>query len=189
MHAPDSLDTLLTWVRTHFFGKYAGKVMDTDDPLKRGRLRVEVPAVYGPGVGVWALPCVPYAGDGVGFKSFPPAGSNVWIEFEAGDLSHPVWTGFFWGEGELPDEAGSGDNVKLWKTGAVTIQVDDDAGEIVISTTGGATLTLSGDIVGEVSASSLTIDTSGVTADGGGTGKVEVTQVSVRVNNGSFEVT
>ena len=40
------------------------------DPTSRGRLKVKVPAVLGD-VEVWAMPCVPYAGDGVGFYVCP----------------------------------------------------------------------------------------------------------------------
>ncbi len=185
MHS-DALDALMTWVRTHYFGKYAGRVNDNNDPLGKGRLKVEVPDVFGAGVAVWAMPCVPYAGADVGFKSFPEAGTNVWVEFEKGDISYPIWTGFFWGDGEMPSEAGTDGNVKLWKTGAISIKIDDSAGTIVIETTGGAKLTLAADIVGEVGASTLTVDTSGITADAGG--KIEVTSVTVSVNSGALTV-
>ena len=37
--------------------------------------------------------CVPYAGPKVGFVMLPEVGSGVWIEFEGGDVSYPIWTG------------------------------------------------------------------------------------------------
>ena len=46
----------------------------------------------------WALPAVPYAGDGVGFFMIPPIGASVWIEFEHGDPDYPIWTGCFWAD-------------------------------------------------------------------------------------------
>jgi uncharacterized protein involved in type VI secretion and phage assembly len=182
-----NLDTVMTWMRTHYFGKYAGKVADTNDPLGKGRLKVEVPNVFGAGTTVWAMPCVPYAGDQIAFKSFPPAGANVWVEFEQGDPSYPVWVGFFWGDGEMPSEAGQDDNVKLWKTGAFTIQIDDQAGEMTITANSGAKLTIAGEIKAEVSSASATVASGGVTIDGGGA-KVEATQVSVKINDGALEV-
>ncbi len=181
----DALDALMTWVRTHYFGKYAGKVSDNVDPLNKGRLKVIVPDVFGADVGVWALPCVPYAGEGVGFKTFPEAGTNVWVEFEKGDISYPIWTGFFWGDDDMPDDAGEGANIKLWKTGAVTIKIDDEAGEIVIETED-ATLTLKTTIEGKVGQATLTVDSGTITADAGG--KIEVGQTSVTVNSGSLVV-
>ena len=85
-----------------FFGKYRGKVTGTKDPNNLGRIQVEVPAVFGEGKNSWALPCVPYAGKDIGFFTVPPKSSNVWVEFEAGDPNYPIWSGCFWGEGELP---------------------------------------------------------------------------------------
>jgi hypothetical protein len=89
---------------TPFFGKYRGSVVDNVDPLRLGRLSVRVPDVFGDNLG-WALPCVPFAGPGVGFLALPPVGANVWVEFEAGDPDYPVWAGCFWGPNQLPAEA------------------------------------------------------------------------------------
>jgi len=50
----------------------------------------------------WCLPCAPYAGVGAGLFTIPAAGSGVWIEFEAGDVSRPVWVGGWWAVGEAP---------------------------------------------------------------------------------------
>jgi hypothetical protein len=38
----------------------------------------------------------------------PDSGAGVWIEFEAGDVSRPIWSGCWWGDNQLPkDESGS----------------------------------------------------------------------------------
>jgi cytoskeletal protein CcmA (bactofilin family) len=76
-------------------------VLDNVDPLALGRVLAEVPAVPGMRLN-WANPCVPYAGPAVGFFAIPPIGANVWIEFEAGDPSYPIWSGCFWEELEIP---------------------------------------------------------------------------------------
>ena len=56
----------------------------------------------------WALPALPYAGDGEGAWTIPPVGAGVWIEFEAGDVSRPIWTGCWWGSDQRPaDQNGS----------------------------------------------------------------------------------
>lgn len=90
--------------RTQFFGKYRGLVVDINDPLMLARLRADVPAVLGDVTSGWALPCVPYAGDGVGLHTIPPTGAGVWIEFEGGDPDYPIWTGGWWGDGQVPQE-------------------------------------------------------------------------------------
>src|SRR2546427_1710363 len=89
---------LLEYLRTHYFGKYRGTVSDNDDPTARGRIKLKVPAILGD-LEVWAMPCVPYAGDQVGFYSLPPAGAAVWVEFEGGDPSYAIWAGCFWADG------------------------------------------------------------------------------------------
>jgi hypothetical protein len=110
-----------------FFGKYRGKVQSNEDPLLLGRLQVSVPAVLPEGVYCWAMPCVPYAGESVGFLAIPPAQANVWVEFEGGDPDYPIWSGCFWGEGEIPLPAIP--DVKVLKTGAITLTMSDVPGE------------------------------------------------------------
>lgn len=90
--------------KTRFHGKHRGIVADNDDPLMLARIRAEVPGVLGDVTSGWALPCLPYTGDGVGLHLVPPVGAGVWIEFEAGDPDYPIWTGGWWGAGQPPAE-------------------------------------------------------------------------------------
>ena len=76
-----------------FYGKYRGIVTDNGDPSDLGRLKARVPELLGREETGWALPCAPYAGDGSGLYALPEPGTGVWIEFEAGDLSRPIWSG------------------------------------------------------------------------------------------------
>lgn len=84
------------------YGKYRGTVSDNQDPNNLGRIRANVPEILGDEVSGWALPSLPYAGKGSGFFRVPPAGAGVWIEFEAGDVSRPIWTGCWWASNQLP---------------------------------------------------------------------------------------
>ena len=88
-------------MESKFYGKYRGMVDDNNDPTGRGRLSVCVPAVMGEQC-IWALPCVPYAGDNAGFYMIPEPGTLVWVEFEAGDPSYPIWTGCLWPDDQPP---------------------------------------------------------------------------------------
>ena len=91
-----------------FYGKYRGLVANNADPLGLGRLQATVPEVLGEATSGWALPCAPYGGTGCGLFAVPPVGAGVWIEFEAGEVSRPVWTGTWWAAGEPPmDETGA----------------------------------------------------------------------------------
>lgn len=107
-----------------FFGKYRGKVENNVDPLQMGRIQVSVPAVLGDGRLSWAMPCVPYAGKGVGFFAIPPVGANVWVEFEGGDPDYPIWSGCFWGRGEVPAEPAVAE-MKVFKTDSITLILSD----------------------------------------------------------------
>ena len=37
-----------------------------------------------------------------GFFAIPAPGAGVWIEFEAGDVNRPLWTGCWWGTAQVP---------------------------------------------------------------------------------------
>lgn len=89
------------------YGKYRGIVEDVRDPEGRGRVRVRCPVVFGEGISNWALPSVPYSSPGIGLFRVPPVGTQVWVEFEAGDPSFPIYSGCYLGpdEEELVDRA------------------------------------------------------------------------------------
>jgi type VI secretion system (T6SS) baseplate-like injector VgrG len=164
-------------VRT-FFGKYRGTVTGNVDPLRLARLQVSCPAVLGDGRLSWALPCVPYAGPGVGLVALPPVGAAVWVEFEAGDPDRPIWSGCFWSTGQLPADAGL-PTVKVFRTDGVRIVADDLPGG------GGLTISVAPPVVPVP----LSISLSGTGIElSGGPSRVALTQTSVSVNNGALEV-
>ncbi|GGX22539.1 phage baseplate assembly protein V [Streptomyces sp. HUAS 31] len=89
-----------------YLGKFRGRVVSNDDPLRIGRITVEVPDVLGNEPSTWALPCLPFTGPESGQFVVPPPGAGVWVEFEQGDPSFPVWTGCWYGAAEeLPPDA------------------------------------------------------------------------------------
>ena len=77
-----------------YYGKYRGLVTDNRDPDKAGRLKLRVPSILADEETDWALPCLPFAGmAGAGLFLVPETDAQVWVEFEAGDLNRPIWTG------------------------------------------------------------------------------------------------
>ncbi len=78
-----------------YYGKYRGIVIANDDPMFLGRVIPEVPSVPGMVLN-WALPSFPYGGPRVGFFAVPPIGATIWVEFEGGDPSYPIWSGCYW---------------------------------------------------------------------------------------------
>lgn len=138
----DQLERLTEIMASRYFGKYRGRVSDNEDPQKRGRLQVIIPTLF-TDQAVWALPCAPMANpDGSGFFSIPDVDANVWVEFEAGNLEFPIWSGCFWPEDAI-DAADASAAVKFWRTKSFVIRIDDDAGELTIEKTDGGKLTIS----------------------------------------------
>ena len=115
-----------------FYGKYRGVVSDNKDPNGLGRIRAKVHDVLGDKDSGWAMPCVPYAGKGVGLYLIPPEKAFVWIEFEHGDPDYPIWTGCFWAEGEAPVQSSEKKTMpekKVLKTDVCTITLNESASE------------------------------------------------------------
>ncbi|GAB3170353.1 phage baseplate assembly protein V [Myceligenerans halotolerans] len=162
-----------------FYGKYRGKVENNFDPMQLGRVQVSCPAVLGAGTLSWAMPCTPYAGNGVGLFLVPPVGANVWVEFEGGDPATPILAGCFWGAGEVPAGPAIAET-KLLQTEYVTIEASDLPG------TGGITL------AAKPPAVTLPVEIT-VTSDGveiaTGAGSISVSKTSVSLNQGALEVT
>jgi uncharacterized protein involved in type VI secretion and phage assembly len=177
MQDRDVMDNMLEVMESRFFGKYRGIVQNNVDPTGRGRLAVIVPAVMGE-TSVWALPCVPYAGQDVGFFALPDAGTGVWVEFEAGDPSYPIWVGCFWADGEIPKQDAVPE-VKFIRTKKITIRIDDTVGELIIENAAGSSFKLTPQAISQ---ESKTI-TNQV-----GTKKTELTPVHFDVHNGALTV-
>ena len=157
--------------RSHYYGKYRGVVTDPDDPEKMGRIKAQVPAIYGDEQdSPWCLPVVPFAGDSHGLLLLPKKGDGVWIEFEAGNISRPLWTGCWWGKNELPDPKGVNQHVLTTPKG-LQIVLDDDASQLQLLHPGGAEITMTD--------SSITLKI--------GTAQIELSSSGVNVNNGALE--
>ena len=143
--------------------------------MQQGRIQVTVPSVLGSGQMSWAMPCVPYAGSGVGFFAVPPVGANVWVEFEGGDPDYPIWSGCFWGTGEVPALPAIAE-MKVLKTDTCTITLNDlpGVGGVTIETATGMKIVMSA---------------TGLEIDNGQGGSIKMTGPQVSVNNGALEVT
>ena len=177
-----------------FFGKYRGKVETNIDPMFLGRVQVSVPAVLGDGRMSWAMPCSPYAGSGVGFFAIPPVGANVWVEFEGGDLDYPIWSGGFWGTGEVPASPAV-PQMKVFKTDSITLTLSDVPGG------GGLTIEVASPAVAmplkmKFDSSGITIEASPANVKISSTAiemtnsaaSVKLSPASVSINNGALEV-
>jgi uncharacterized protein involved in type VI secretion and phage assembly len=134
-----------------YFGKYRGVVLNNIDPMQMARIQVQVPDVMGIGLSTWAMPCVPVAGRQAGVFVLPAVGAGVWVEFEAGDMDHPIWVGGFWGSAaEVPALALAGlpvsPSIVLQTGNQNTLMLSDlpgPAGGILLKSSTGALISIS----------------------------------------------
>jgi hypothetical protein len=127
-----------------YFGKYRGVVDDNQDPNSLGRIRAKVEEVLHDVVSGWALPALPYSGDGEGSWTIPPVGAGVWIEFEAGDVSRPIWSGCWWGSDQRPknqDGTEATPSLKIVRSEkGLMVSLDDDGQTISVSDDDGSNI-------------------------------------------------
>jgi hypothetical protein len=159
-------------VESLFYGKYRGIVRDIDDPENLCRIKAEVPAVFEDQQSPWALPAFPFAGQSHGLVLLPEVGDGVWIEFEAGDIERPIWTGCWFASGERPDPQGSKARL-LATTAGHKIVLDEDQDQIQVQHPGGAEFTMS--------ASEIVLKL--------GLCELKITRSEINLNNGMVKVT
>jgi uncharacterized protein involved in type VI secretion and phage assembly len=164
---------VLDRIRSRFYGKYRGTVTDVETPVQGARIKATVPAVLGNQPTGWCHPCVPYAGNNVGIAFLPDIGAGVWIEFEGGDVSYPIWSGCYWRDGEMPSNVAPGTMV-IQTTSGHQIVLDDNAGSVTVTDAYG---------------NSIKLDQSGITLQSANAGgRVELTDSEVNINNSNLEV-
>ncbi len=164
-----------------FFGKYRGTVLNNLDPMRQGRIQVQVPDVSSLIPTSWALPCAPFAGPQCGVFVLPPVGALVWVEFEHGDPDFPVWTGGFWGSAaEVPALVQAGNpaspSLVLQTQGQNCLVISDlpgPTGGIMLKSTTGAT---------------LIVNDTGIYIQNGKGASLVMTGPTVTVNNGALVV-
>ena len=204
------LEQVAKQVQKKYYGKFRGFVVDNQDPEKLGRLKVKVPSVLGETETGWALPCFPFGGlAGHGLFLVPEVDAQLWIEFEEGELSRPIWTGtFFQKSADVPAEATEGDGTKtrLLKTpGGHVLRFDDETdkekfqllhpggteiaidekGILTLTDQGGSKVTLDPDagklIVEDSNGNTLTMDSSGTVVEDKNGNKIEMAAAGINV--------
>lgn len=203
------LQQLARQIQGKYYGKYRGFVVDNDDPEQLGRVTLRVPSVLGDQVTGWALPCLPFGGlQDQGQFMVPEVGAQLWVEFEEGEVAHPIWTGTFWQQtGDVPAEAAkSPPTTRVFKTpSGHVLQFDDEEGaekfrlhhpqnaELTIDENGtvemtdaqGAKLTLDADadevVLEDANGNKLTMSSSGTTVEDSNGNKIEMAASGINV--------
>ncbi len=156
--------------KRNFYGKYRGVVVDALDPEARGRVRMTVPQVLGGVPSGWAEACLPpLAGLPV---TAPAVGSAVWVEFEGGDVSRPIWSGRLWpNPGDAPATSSA---ITLGEAGGASLTISDHPGQ-------GLTLKAA-------SGAAIMISAAGISIDNGQGASIQLTGPTVSINRGALVV-
>jgi uncharacterized protein involved in type VI secretion and phage assembly len=167
-----------------YFGKYRGTVINNIDPELRGRIIAMVPDVLGIIPSSWCEPCVPLAGPSgppMGTYFVPPIGAGVWIEFEQGDPSYPIFAGCRFGvASDVPTLALAGlpvsPNIVLQTAGQNSIVISDLPGP-----TGGIMLK-------SLTGATLIVNDTGIYIQNGKGAMITMLGPTVTINNGALVV-
>lgn len=163
------------------YGKYRGTVVNNEDPESRGRIQVNVTDVSNFMVSNWAMPSLPVAGFQSGISAVPSTGAGVWVEFEQGDPSYPIWTGCFFGTAaEVPSKA------QAAPPGFPPIVLQSiTQNKIAISSTPSEGIILE---VGGLGGPSITISPTKIVISDGMGGEIKLAQGEVSINGNALVV-
>jgi hypothetical protein len=207
MHGSDFEDKLVElaeWRNNHLFGKYRGLVTAVEEGDLLGFISARI-VPYGEEITIDKLrPCSPFAGAGHGLVALPEVGDGVWVEFEGGNPSLPIWSGFWWADDEIPEPKGPLIRTFITTAGHKLI-LDDDGNEVKLLHKDGGEMTMTdSDITIKIGESSITLTSDDITlksgststvkmtsseisVDGGGSGTVKVTTSGVNIGNGAVK--
>ena len=127
-----------------WLGAFAGIVVDTNDSLKKGRVRVCCPEISGraplPDFS-WPLGTVGGGSKGRGIWAIPEVGAAVVVMFISGNIDNSCYLPGWWGEpddigDEVPDPAGTGTKgdpkLVMWETEKWRIILDTTTNKLRI---------------------------------------------------------
>lgn len=206
------VERIVTRTQQTYYGKYRGLVVDNEDPEKRARVTLRVPSILGDdAISHWAEPCLPFGGyQDQGLFMVPAVGAQVWVEFEAGDINHPIWTGTTWQQSsDVPTEASdksphihqlktsSGhillfddndgeEEIKLFHKADAQLDIDPD-GVITLTDAAGSKLTLDAKgskiDIADSNGNNMVMESSGTTVSDANGNKIEMSAAGVKVSS------
>ena len=129
-------------------GVAMGLVVDRDDPVRQGRVRVRFPWLDEALLSDWVPIAVPMAGAGRGLFLMPEVGDEVLVAFEHGRFEHPVVIGFMWNGADKPPSSEPRERMFHSKNGHRIRFLDStpasgDLGAVIIEDAHGNRITLS----------------------------------------------
>lgn len=170
-----------------YYSVYRGQVVQNKDAENLNRLKVFVPGVQG-GIQLWALPRHQHGSKNTGFKYLAPKiGDWVWVTFEQGAATHPLWEYHSWAPGETPIALRDPNTVGMVLPCGFNFLINDETGTMDIYITGEWN-TFAGKPIRIVSDQSVEVvsRSSGIKVISNGT--KEVGEVQVIANNSNVHI-
>ena len=114
-----------------YYSSYRGFVVMNDDPRGLNRVKIISPTINAidDKVGIWAYPKGNWGAKGYGVQMLPMIGDMVWVEFEYGDLEHPIWSFASYGTDEKPTEFDTPFKYGFKTPAGSIVIIDDTEGE------------------------------------------------------------
>lgn len=130
-----------------YYSIYRGIVVKNDDTDKHlNRIKVCCPEVMG-GIIAWAYPRGQHGSINNGFKYLAPkVGDIVFVTFEFGDPTKPLWEYHGWGLHQIPEPLDGPNKMGLITPEGNLIVLDDDHGELTIYVNGDIGIAANGNI-------------------------------------------
>ena len=131
-----------------YYSVYRGIVYDNEDPEFMGRLRVTVPQIFGTYTPKkWATAAGAIAGKKGGIFWVPSVGDPIYVMFENGDSSRPLWLYGWWLDGSTPEDAKrkKPDNYVFQTPSGHRIEMDDKNNYIRVENNKGLNIEISAD--------------------------------------------
>lgn len=167
-----------------YYSIYRGVVVDNNDTEKRmNRLKVTIPDVMG-GITLWALPKGQHGSQNDGFKYLAPkVGDIVWITFEYGDPTKPVWEYHGWGLNQINPLLISPNRMGFVTPEGNILIIDDEDGTLNINFNGDINISTKGSVMIN-SAQDIMIRSqdSVMVNDGSNQGVVKIKELTEKLN-------
>ena len=167
-----------------YYSVYRGVVVDNDDPENMNRVKVYVPEVNG-GCTSWAFAKGQHGSVGDGFKYLPPQiGDVVYVTFEQGDFTKPLWEYHGWSAGQMPKDLRGVSKMGFITPSGSYVLIDDSDGSIKVYTRGDVSLYTEGNLVVKAAKQIvITSDTNITLNEGKNAGMVNIIDLTTKLNN------
>ena len=131
-----------------YYSVYRGIVIDNEDTEKNmNRVKVCIPEVMG-GTFAWALPKGQHGSISTGFKFLAPKiGDIVFVTFEFGDPTKPLWEYHGWGLQQIPEPLNGPNKMGLVTPEGNLIVINDDEGTLNLYFNGTVSVYSESDVV------------------------------------------